>query len=74
VIDQVAIFGFGVAAVILTNLRADKWRRWAPICGLIAEPFWFYTGYVHEQWGIIGLAFVYGAACANGIKNHWWKR
>jgi len=74
VIDQVAIFGFGVAAVILTNLRADKWRRWAPICGLIAEPFWFYTGYVHEQWGIIGLAFVYGAAWANGIKNHWWKR
>jgi hypothetical protein len=73
-IDQIAIFGLGVAAVTLTNQRPEKVRRWAPICGFAAEPFWFYTGIVNEQWGIVGLAFVYGAAWGQGIYNHWIKK
>lgn len=73
-IDQIGIFSLGIAAVILTNMKDDRWRRWAPICGFLAEPFWFYTGVVHAQYGIVALAFVYGIAWANGIRNYWWKK
>lgn len=73
-IDQIGILGFGLGALFLTNVRDTLWRRWAPVCGLLAEPFWFYTGIVNHQWGIIALSFVYMGGWGMGFYNAWIRK
>lgn len=51
-IPQVCIAVFGVAAIWLVGRRAPRVRRWGFVCGLAAQPFWFWTTVAHEQWGI----------------------
>jgi hypothetical protein len=51
VLDQIAILLTGVIAVWLTQDKRESWRRWAPIFGLLAQPFWFYAAWKAEQWG-----------------------
>jgi hypothetical protein len=72
-VDQLGIFGFGVAAVWLTNLRSPLWRRWAPVFGLLAEPCWMYASWTSGQWGVFALTFVYLYSWGNGFRNAWFK-
>lgn len=73
-IEQVAIALFGVTAVFLSqDLRADV-RRWAPILGLLAQPFWFYATWKAGQWGIFALSFLYAFSWARGFYNQWLRR
>ena len=41
--------------------------------GLAGQPFWFYTTWQAEQWGIFILSFFYAGAWAKGIYNYWIK-
>jgi hypothetical protein len=49
----------GVIAVWLTQDKRESWRRWAPIFGLLAQPFWFYAAWKAEQWGIFAITTLY---------------
>jgi hypothetical protein len=71
VIDQIGLFACGVTAVTLTNMRSLEVRRWAPFFGLAGEPFWLYTSWINEQWGIVMMCFIYGAAWSRGIWVTW---
>ena len=73
-IDQVAILFTGVVAVWLSQDKQESRRKWAPIFGLAGEPFWFYSAWLADQWGILALSLVYSAGWARGIKTYWWKR
>ena len=59
VLDQVGILVTGVIAVWLTQDKRESWRRWAPIFGLLAQPFWFYAAWKAEQWGIFAITTLY---------------
>lgn len=69
-ISQIGIALFGVSAIYLVGLKS-RIKRWGFVCGLLGQPFWMYTTWVNEQWGIFGLTLVYGYSWYNGLKNHW---
>ena len=71
VIDQLGILVTGVIAVWLTQHKRERWRRWACIFGLLAQPFWFYAAWKAEQWGILAISTLYTYAWARGIWTYW---
>lgn len=65
---------FGVTAVWLSQDSLEKRRKYAPIFGLCSQPFWFYSSYVAEQWGILFLSVLYTWSWIKGIRNYWFSK
>lgn len=70
-IEQTFIAVFGVSAVFLSQDRRASVRRWAPVLGLLAQPFWFYATWKAGQWGIFALSFFYAAGWLRGLWTQW---
>ena len=62
-VSQIAIALFGLSSIFLIA----KKNKWGFVLALIAQPFWFITTYIHEQWGIFALSFVYGGTWLYGF-------
>jgi len=73
-IDQIGIAFTGVTAIWLSQDHREDWRKWACIFGMTGQPFWFYSAYVAQQWGILILCCFYTYAWFRGIRNHWWRK
>lgn len=71
-IAQVWIAVFGVLAIFCAN-RDDKWQKYGCIMGVIAQPAWYITTYVNEQWGIMFLSLFYSYSWGMGVYNFWIK-
>tara|TARA_B100002049_G_scaffold38583_1_gene25673 strand:+ start:4127 stop:4462 length:336 start_codon:yes stop_codon:yes gene_type:complete len=72
-IAQIAIMILGSAAIWFVG-RKEQWKRWGYILGLIGQPFWFYTAYTNEQWGILIMCLFYTYSWVQGIYNYWIKK
>ena len=72
-LDQIGIALFGVAAIRLSQDHRLSVRRWACISGLMAQPFWFYTTFIHQQWVIFALSFFYTWGWLKGVQTYWLK-
>jgi len=72
--EQIGIAIFGVIAIWLSQDKRNSYRKWACIFGLIGQPFWFYSSYIAEQWGIFTLCFFYTYAWFKGLHNNWIKK
>lgn len=72
-IEQIAIACTGVIAIWLSQDDRKSWRKFACIFGMAGQPFWFYSAYVGEQWGIFALCFFYTYAWLKGFVNNWIK-
>lgn len=70
-IEQAGIVVFGVMAVWLSQDGRENVRRWACIAGLCAQPFWLYTTWKAQQWGIFGVSILYAWGWFRGLRNHW---
>lgn len=70
-IDQFFIAIFGVSAIWLANDNRTSVRRWGCIFGLIGQPFWMWSAWSAQQWGILALTFFYTAAWVRGIRTNW---
>lgn len=64
----------GVSAVFLSQCEQFKFKRWASVVGLMAQPFWFIATLKAEQYGVMALCFFYGAAWAKGFYTYWIAR
>ncbi len=73
-IDQVAIFIFGMGGVWLANDPRPNVRKFGCISGLISQPFWFYTAWQHQQWGILAASFLYTFSWGRGFYYQWVKK
>ncbi|MCG3884151.1 hypothetical protein I3271_05575 [Photobacterium leiognathi] len=73
ILVQVAIAITSAIAIYLTNSKHDKFRKYAPIFGLLGEPFWIYTSYTNHQWGVMALALFYSYSWFIGLRNSWFK-
>lgn len=73
-IAQLGILVFGMSAVFLVNDHRDSVRKWGPVLGLAAQPFWFYEAFTHGQWGIFACSFVYCYSWMRGYYNAWWRK
>lgn len=69
--EQVLIALTGVVAIRLSQGANEEWKKYACIFGLIGQPFWFYSAYTAEQWGIFILCFFYTEAWIKGFRVHW---
>lgn len=68
---QIGIAIFGVAAIWLSQARSISQRRYACLFGLAGQPFWFWSAWSAEQWGIFLLCILYTLSWARGFRNHW---
>lgn len=67
-IAQVGIAVFGVLAVWLAQEERVERRRWAPVFGLVGQPFWFWAAVAGEQWGVLVLCGLYTVSWARGLR------
>lgn len=58
---------FGLLAVYMSMVTANtKARHWAPVVGLLGQPFWLYSTGSTGQWGMFALCCAYTAIYAKG--------
>lgn len=69
--EQVFIALTGVVAIWLTQQERSDWKKYACLFGMAGQPFWFYSAYINEQWGIFSLCVFYTYSWALGINNNW---
>jgi len=74
VIDQIFLLVTGATAVWLSQDTREHVRKYAPIFGLLSQPFWFYASFTAGQWGIFAISFVYAYAWCRGFYNQWIKK
>lgn len=72
--EQIFIALTGVIAIYLTQQNNDTIKKYACIFGMAGQPFWFYSSYTNEQWGIFVLCVFYTYSWGLGIYNNWIKR
>lgn len=70
-ISQLAIAVTGVVAIWLTQQGNNNLKKYACLFGLAGQPFWFYSAYQTEQWGIFLLCLFYTYSWSLGVKNNW---
>lgn len=70
-IEQIAIALTGIIAIWLTQQHRECWKKYACLFGIAGQPFWFYSAYQAEQWGILLLTFLYTYSWLLGFKNNW---
>lgn len=73
-VEQVFIGLCGALAIYLSQDSRPRWRRWACIFGLAAQPFWFDMAWRAHQYAVLALSLVYAASWARGLAAHWLIR
>lgn len=63
---------FGLTAVGLSQ-GPDRYQKWAPVLGLLGQPFWFISTYLTGNWGIFILCPVYTFLWGMGFWRQWIK-
>ena len=71
--DQIAIALTGVIAIWLSQQSREEWKKYACLFGCAGQPFWFYSAYQAEQWGIFVLCIFYTYSWLLGLYNNWLK-
>lgn len=69
--EQIIIAFTGIIAIWLTQQNRSDWKKYACLFGVAGQPFWFYSAYSTEQWGIFVLCVFYTYAWCLGVKNNW---
>lgn len=67
-IAQIGIATFGVLAVWLAQEPRIERRRWAPVFGLLGQPFWIWMAVSAQQWGVLLLCALYTVSWARGLS------
>ncbi len=67
---QIPILVLGISAMQLVASKASRWRFWAGVLGLCAQPFWLWTTIAHEQYAISGLCGLYALGWIRTIRNN----
>lgn len=70
VIAQIGIMVFGCSAIWLIG-RKESWSRWGFVMGLLSQPFWFWSAYQAEQWGIFLVCCWYLYSWVQGFYYHF---
>lgn len=70
-IDQGIILASGALAIWFSQDLREPWRRWSCVAGIIGQPFWFYSTWHSEQWGMFALTCFYTLAFLRGLYGLW---
>lgn len=70
-IGQFIILVSGAIAIWLTQQPNTGWQRYACLVGIVGQPFWLYSTWEAQQFGMFGLSVFYTYSWLLGIKVHW---
>ena len=68
---QILIALFGLTAMFCAMGNNARLRKWAPIIGLCAQPFWFMATIPSGQYGMVLLCCAYTAIYLNAAWKNW---
>ena len=68
-ISQFAIPILGTSSIILIA----KKNKWGFVLGLAAQPFWFITSFINQQWGVFIVGFIYTLSWIFGVYEWFFK-
>jgi hypothetical protein len=74
VIVQIFIAVTELIAIWLLQDERESHRKFAPIFGMLGQPFWFYSSYQADQWGAFVLCFFFTAAWIKCLKVYWFTK
>ena len=69
--EQIFIAFTGVIAIWITQQKNNDIKKYACFFGLAGQPFWFYSAYTNEQWGIFFICVFYTYSWFIGLKSNW---
>jgi len=72
-ISQIMIFVCGVSGAFLYSSNS-RYSKYAPVVGLIVQPFWFYTAWQNGQWGVFAVSVFYTASFVYGVWAFWFRK
>lgn len=72
-IVQLAIMCLSGTAIFLTNYPKEEVKKFACFFGIAGQPFWLYTSFTNDQWGIFSLALFYLGSWLMGLSAYWLK-
>ena len=68
---QIALAFFGLTAMFMAMGNYARARRWAPVVGLCAQPFWIVFALQSSAWGLLALSLAYSAVYVRGAWVQW---
>lgn len=68
---QIALALSGLTALWLALGISAKGRRWAPVVGLLGQPFWLLFAWSSNAWGLFVLSLAYSGVYARGAWVQW---
>jgi len=71
ILVQIALAGFGLTAMWLAMGRSTKGRKFAPIIGLLGQPFWLIFSCQSQAWGLMLLSVAWSFVYMRGIAVQW---
>lgn len=71
---QFLIAAFGLTSIYFAMGHNPRLRRWAPIIGLMGQPFWAIFAWQSEGWGLAVLVAAYTLVYIEGIRMQWGRR
>lgn len=69
--DQLIIALTGSLAIWLVNDERESRRKWAGVVGLAGQPFWLYSTFAAEQWGMLFAAIAFTVSWWRGFWRCW---
>lgn len=70
-LGQVALTILSSLAIWIAQDDRRHVRRWGAVFGLISQPFWFYTAFQTQAWGIFIMTVVYSLSWGRGVWQGW---
>lgn len=70
-LEQIGMALFGLAALWMGLGNNASQRRWAPIVGLLGQPFWAYFAWRVQSEALAVLVPAYSAAYLRGAWVQW---
>ena len=72
VIAQICLSICSLTAIALSFSSEYTVRRYSPIFGIAAQPFWLYSTY-GKVWAIFGLSIIYTFVWCIGLYRYWFS-
>ena len=70
-IVQLALAFFGLLALSFAMGHNPQLRRWAPVVGLLGQPFWIAFAVSTSAWGLVVVSIAYTLVYARGAWVQW---
>lgn len=72
-IVQLCIAIFGLSALWMAMGQNPRLRKWAPVLGLLGQPFWFMATVPSGNWGMVALCVAYTLVYVQGVRVQWGR-